>query len=220
MVKVPSSTAWREARRQSARNNIVEAAWALVREEGLAGLSIRDLARAAGITTPTVYAYFDSKTAIYDAMFGEAAKQFLDEMSKPYDSDDPRTIMTASALRFFEFCTSEPARFQLLFQRTLPGFEPSAQSYEPAVEALAIAQQMLARNGITEPEHLDLWTALLMGLIDQQMANDPGGDRWTGLVDEAIDMYFTHCSATSTSSASRSSTSRTTRPTRTRGARS
>ena len=39
-------------------------------KQGLAGLSIRDLAKRAGITTPTVYAYFDSKHAIYDAMFG------------------------------------------------------------------------------------------------------------------------------------------------------
>jgi AcrR family transcriptional regulator len=38
----------------------------LVHPYGLAGLSLRDLARRAGITTPTVYAYFDSKNAIFD----------------------------------------------------------------------------------------------------------------------------------------------------------
>jgi AcrR family transcriptional regulator len=222
MVKVPSTTPWREARRRSARDNIVEAAWGLVREEGLAGLSLRDLARRAGITTPTVYAYFDSKNAIYDAMFGEAARQFLDEMSRPYGSDDPRAVMAESVERFFGFCLGETARYQLLFQRTLPGFEPSPESYEPAIEALTGAQRMLALNGITKPEHLDLWTALLTGLVDQQVANDPGGDRWLRLVDEAIDMFLAHCapSSPSVTRRSRSSTPRTTRSTRTEGVRS
>ena len=85
MIKNSEATGWREARRRSARDAIVEAAWTLVGEEGLAGLSLRDLARRAGITTPTVYAYFDSKNAIYDAMFGSAAAQFADRMAEPYD---------------------------------------------------------------------------------------------------------------------------------------
>jgi len=76
MIKKTETSGWRQARRRSARDAIVEAAWALVRDEGLAGLSLRDLARRAGISPPTVYAYFDSKNAIYDAMFGAAAAQF------------------------------------------------------------------------------------------------------------------------------------------------
>ena len=30
---------------------------------------------------------------------------------------------------FVEFCTSDPVRYQLLFQRTIPDFEPSPESY-------------------------------------------------------------------------------------------
>ena len=102
-------------------------------EEGLAGLSLRDLARRAGITTPTVYAYFESKNAIYDAMFGQAATEFAERMAEPIDGDDPRDVLAAYARRFVEFCTGYPARYQLLFQRTLPGFEPSPESYAPAI---------------------------------------------------------------------------------------
>ncbi|HEX9039569.1 MAG TPA: TetR/AcrR family transcriptional regulator [Trebonia sp.] len=192
-VKEPQRASWREARRRSARDSIIEAAWALVGEEGLAGLSLRDLARRAGISTPTVYAYFDSKNAIYDAMFGKAATQFARQMAEPYTSDNPRQLLVASAHRFAEFCTSDPARYQLLFQRTLPGFEPSPQSYAPAVRALAHARELLALAGITEPRHLDMATALVTGLVDQQVSNDPGGDRWIRLIDESIDMFLAHC---------------------------
>ena len=36
---------------------------------------------------------------------------------------------------------------------------------------------------------VDLYTALIAGLVDQQWANDPGGARWARLLDRAIDMY-------------------------------
>ncbi len=155
-------------------------------------MSLRDLARRAGITTPTVYAYFDSKSSIYDAMFGHAATEFADRMADPVSGDGPHEILTAYARRFVEFCTSDPARYQLLFQRTLPGFEPSPESFAPAIRALANTQELLASHGITEERHIDLWTALITGLVDQQISNDPGGDRWTGLLDEAVTMLLEH----------------------------
>jgi AcrR family transcriptional regulator len=193
MIKNAETTGWRAARRRSARGAILGAAWSLVGEEGLAGLSLRDLARRAGITTPTVYAYFDSKNAIYDAMFGQAAEQFASRMAEPHGSDDPREVLGATARRFAGFCLSDPVRYQLLFQRTLPGFVPSAPSYEPAVRALGVLRDVLARNGIAEPRHLDLATALITGLVDQQVSNDPGGDRWIRLIDESVDMFLAHC---------------------------
>ncbi len=214
MNKPVETADWREARRRSARDDILEAAWALVGEEGLAGLSLRDLARRAGITPPTVYAYFDSKKAIYDAMFGQAATQFAEAAAEPFDCDDPRELLVASVHRFFDFCTSDPVRYQLLFQRTLPGFEPSPESYAPAVRALAFAQERLALNGITEARHLDMWTALLTGLVDQQVSNDPGGDRWTRLTEEVVTMFLAHCEAT------RASRKPSPRPSRTKGTRS
>jgi AcrR family transcriptional regulator len=208
MINTTETTDWREARRRSAHDAIIDAAWSLVSEEGLAGLSLRDLARRAGITAPTVYAYFDSKNAIYDAMFGRAATEFAERMAEPFDCDNPREILVASVRRFSQFCTESPANYQLLFQRTLPGFEPSPESYAPAVRALAGARERLALNGITEARHVDMWTALITGLVDQQVSNDPGGDRWTRLIDESVAMFLAHCQPTR---ASRKPASRQTR---------
>ena len=205
---------WRESRRQSAREAIVDAAWDLVQEEGLAALSLRDLASRAGITTPTVYAYFDSKHAIYDAMFGRAATEFADWMAKPLEATEPAAVLAAVAHRFVEFCTSDIARYQLLFQRTIPDFEPSAESYAPAVQALDMARKSLALIGIARPRQLDLWTALLTGLVDQQVSNDPAGDRWTRLIEEAMSMFLAHCEST------RSTHKATPRSSKTKGARS
>jgi AcrR family transcriptional regulator len=127
---------WRQSRRESARSAILAVAWALVQEEGLAALSLRDLARRAGITTPTVYAYFASKNDIYDAMFGQAAEEFAVHMAAPHRQDDPSDILTEGLHRFVEFCLASLPRYQLLFQHVIPGFAPSAESYAPARRAL------------------------------------------------------------------------------------
>ena len=89
MLNAPAGVGWREARRQSARAALLATAWEKVREDGLAALSLRELARRAGITTPTVYAYFESKNAIFDAMFGEAAASFAESKTAAFDTGDP-----------------------------------------------------------------------------------------------------------------------------------
>jgi AcrR family transcriptional regulator len=193
MTSKPAVHDVRVAKRQAAQDAIVAAAWRLVRASGLAGLSLRELAKEAGITTPTVYAYFESKHAIYDAMFQGAAVEFSDHMTEPYETSDPRDVFVAGLRRFVEFSTSDPPRYQLLFQRTIPGFEPSSEAYAPAVRALDATRERLAGVGVTDPRHVDLFTALATGLVDQQIANDPGGSRWVDLVDDASSMFLHHC---------------------------
>jgi AcrR family transcriptional regulator len=203
-----SGNDWREARRASARAAIVEAAWAAVRDDGVASLSLRDLARRAGITTPTVYKYFASKNDIYDAMFGMAAAEFETCISAPYSSDEPRALLVEGFVRFIEFCSCDVPRYQLLFQRPIPGFTPSPESYAPAVRALDGTRARMARNGVTDPRHIDLWTALTTGLVSQQLSNDPGGDRWTRLAEEAVDMFLAHCRSTGVSAPRRAKATR------------
>lgn len=185
---------WREARREAARAKLLATAWEMVREDGLGALTLRQLAKRAGITTPTVYAYFESKNAIYDAMFGEAAEAFAVTRADLPDSGSAFDNLVADVQRWVKFCTSDVARYQLLFQRTIPGFEPSPESYEPAVRGLDLTREYLARNGLTEPRHVDLWTAVTTGLVDQQISNDPGGDRWTRLIEDAVRMILAHTS--------------------------
>jgi AcrR family transcriptional regulator len=199
MLKSADELTWREARRQNARADLLAAAWEMVREGGWSALSLRKLAHRAGITTPTVYAYFESQNAILDAMFGEAAETFAESNAEPLPDGTPQQQLVAHARRFAAFCTSDVARYQLLFQHLIPGFSPSAESYAPAVRALDDARQQLERAGAGDARHLDLWTALTIGLVDQQISNDPGGDRWIGLIDDVVAMFLAHCAKKQTS---------------------
>ena len=182
----------RSARREATKAEILEAAWEIVRAEGLGALSLRDLARKVGMQAPSLYQYFDSKHAIYDAMFAQGNEQLLERYLTLGTSDDPVDDMRAGARLFVRFCAEDAARYQLLFQRTIPGFEPSPESYEVAVRVFDLGRQRLARAGFTEARAMDLWTALIAGLSAQQIANDPGGDRWLRLIDDVVDMYLNH----------------------------
>jgi AcrR family transcriptional regulator len=197
MLKKAVGGTWRETRRESARAAVLAAAWELVREDGLGALSLRVLAKRAGITTPTVYAYFESKNAILDAMFAEAAQSFVDLKAGLPVTDDPRQDLRTETAAFVEFCVSDVPRYQLLFQHSVPGFAPSAESYELAVQALEVTRELLARNGVHDPRYLDIWTAVTTGLVDQQVSNDPGGDRWSRLVDDVIRMFLAEFARTS-----------------------
>jgi len=52
---------------------------------------------------------------------------------------------------------------------------------------------MAGPQRITEARHVDMWTALVTGLVDQQVSNDPGGDRWSRLIEESMEMFLSHC---------------------------
>jgi AcrR family transcriptional regulator len=178
----------RAERREATRAEILEAAWELMRENGVAGLSLRDL----GMRAQSLYSYFDSKDALYDALFAEGFRQYLDVRRAIPPTGDPRSDFRAVCRLYLDFCLEDPARYQLLFQRTIPGFAPSPESYAPSVEGLELTRQLLVEAGGNDPADLDLFTALTTGLIDQQISNDPGGDRWYRLLDDVLDMFFAH----------------------------
>jgi len=179
----------RALHRTATIEGILDVAWAIVREEGLAALSLRDLGARVGMRAQSLYSYFPSKHAIYDAMFRQGYEQFLRE-AVPGEGGAVPADWTgealAHALSFFDFCTADPVRYQLLFQRSIPGFVPSDDSMALAIRSYDETVGRLLRFGVTDQAGLDMWTAVLSGLVSQQVANDPGGSRWRSLVAPAV----------------------------------
>jgi AcrR family transcriptional regulator len=186
----------RHARHEATRQEILQAAWDQMWVEGVAALSLRGLARSVGMEPQSLYSYFDSKHAIYDALFAEANTELLGRLrASGQDDDGPAEALQAIRRRariMVEFCMEDPVRYQLLFQRTIPGFEPSEPSYAIAREIIDQARRTMARAGLGSPRHLEIYTSLVSGLVAQQLANDPGGRRYVRHLDETLDMYFEH----------------------------
>jgi AcrR family transcriptional regulator len=181
----------RAERTAATRREILDAAWEQVRAEGLASLVMRDLGARVGMRAQSLYGYFPSKHAIYDAMFAESNHELLRRLAN-VEARTPEQEVRERARRFLQFCVEDPVRYQLLYQRTIPRFEPSPEAFAPAVEVLEGARAALRACGVTDDRALDAWAAVIQGLAAQQDANEPGGDRWIRLVDEITDMYLQH----------------------------
>ncbi len=178
-------------RRAATRREILDAAWQVAREQGLSQITLKDVAAVVGMQPPSLYSHFASKHSIYDAMFAQAWSECQESFrALPDVSSLPaRGQIRVLLSSFFDFAVADLARHQLMNQRTIPGFEPSPESYAPAVEVLEEFRARLAALGVTSDEDIDLCTALVGGLVDAQLANDPGGRRWGRLVERAADMY-------------------------------
>ena len=176
-------------RREAKVASIVESAWTLAREHGIAGVSLHALAREVGMRQPSLYEYFDSKHALYDAMFADGNQQLLarvDQLSYPCD---PRAALKKYLGAFVAFGLEDPARYALLFQRHVPGFVPSPDSYAVAEQVLERGIKLANEAGITEQSDIDCLVAMVAGLMEAQLSNDPGGTRWSRHLNRLVDLY-------------------------------
>jgi hypothetical protein len=57
------------------------------------------------------------------------------------------------------------------------------------VRVLQRSLDQLAELGVTDRGDVEILLGMVAGLVDQQLANDPGGDRYARLLDRAIGMY-------------------------------
>jgi len=164
----------------------------MIRAQGLNALTLRALAKAVNMEPPSLYTYFASKHAVYDRLFADANRELLDRFDQLELSDEPRELLRATARLFVTFAAEDQARYELLFMRTIPDFEPTPESYATAVEVFTRGRTALRKAGLRSDADFDLWTAVVAGLAGQQLANQPGGDRYLRLIDSAVEMFADH----------------------------
>jgi len=125
-------------------------------------------------------------------MFAQAYEQLLARLDATEPVGTAREQLLRVSRVVLDFAAEEPARQQLIFQRTIPGFEPSAASYALAKRLIDRCAGLLAAVGAGDPAHLDVYTAIVGGLGAQQIANDPGGDRYTRHLEPLLDLFLDH----------------------------
>jgi AcrR family transcriptional regulator len=182
----------RARRRQATIDEVLAAARQLAYEHGLSSISMRELGARVGLHASSLYQYFPSKHAIYDALFALGHRELQAWMAEFDRSGVPLEVFKRGSRRFTEFCLADEVRYQLLFQRTIPGFVPSETSMVLAWQSYRDMVAALTDIGVTEPADVELWTAIQMGITAQQWANDPGGRRFADHLEPAIDMFLAH----------------------------
>jgi AcrR family transcriptional regulator len=180
----------RRRRHDAKQAAIVAEAWDLARRDGLATITLRDLAERVDLRQPSLYVYFDSKLALYDAMFVDGYRQLVGFMARHPAPEDPREALIEFVELCVRFAAEDVVRHELLFQRTIPGFKPSPGARAETVAFLEIGWQRLMNVGVTDVASADVFTVMVVGLTHQQVFNEPRGDRWLGHVRRVVEMFL------------------------------
>src|SRR5215218_9213685 len=161
---------------------IIDVALQVMAEDGVAALSLAEVARRMGMRPPSLYQYFPSKLAVYDALFERGARQTLAVMES-YQSriaENPLEGLAAAQAAWNDWVMANPVLAQLLYWRPVPGFEPSPKAYQPALQLYDLGWAAL-------------YTILMAGVISQQLANEPAAmaatGRFTRLTPTVLDMF-------------------------------
>lgn len=182
-ISDPGPVDRRARRRRETIDEILAIADDVMTEEGVNGLSLSEIARRLGVKPPSIYKYFDSLMAIYDALFGRGQRAHLESMRSAMARAEPGLEALAAGLEASgRWCLANPATAQLLFWRPVPGFEPTPEAMEPSVAMVRLQRQALADAvaagqlgpGADSDEALWATSVLVSGVIGQALANEPG----------------------------------------------
>lgn len=198
----------RHLRRAETIEQLVDVAVQVMAEQGVAGLSLGEVARRMGIRPPSLYVYFDSKNAVYDAVFARGWRQVLrtmeEELQEPDEATDLPAYLLNMARLFVRWTVQHPVYTQLMGWRPVPGYEPSPEAYEPAVVVLERGRAVIGRlqalglfrSDVPLDELMRVWTIVTSGVITQQLANAPQEPFETGsftrLLPQVVEMFRRH----------------------------
>jgi AcrR family transcriptional regulator len=173
----------RARRRQETIAEILAIAEDVITEEGVNGLSLSEVARRLGVKPPSIYKYFDSLMAIYDALFEQGQREHIDAMRAAMRVAEPGLDALAAGLEAScRWCLAHPATAQLLFWRPVPSFEPTPRAMAPGVEMVQLQRHALAEavaagelGAEADSDEAVLVASIFVGgLIGQAIANEPG----------------------------------------------
>ncbi|GIH22825.1 hypothetical protein Aph01nite_11350 [Acrocarpospora phusangensis] len=186
----------------------------IMEEAGVGGLSVSEVARRLGMRQPSLYKYFSSLHALYDALFARGLARSDAAMRAATEGQPPGVArLRTSATALVRWAVENPALAQLLFWRPVPGFAPTEATFAASVAQMAEVRDEFAaavRLGELRPDAADLaalrlYTVVVSGLISQQLANEPAvgyeTGQFTSLTETALDMYFACYSPTGGSDA-------------------
>ena len=212
MATEPIALDRRQRRRQETIEEVLDIAVEIMTEHGVGGLSLGEVARRMGIRPPSLYVYFASKEALYDALFACGAREIADVLTEGtrrlLDELEPgrslADVMLDAARTFVRWTMEHPAYTQLLYWRPVPGYEPSPEAFAPAVAMVETSRDRFAelqRRGLVRADASidDLqrdWAVILTGVVTRQLANAPHEKfeegRFTSGLTDLVTMFARH----------------------------
>ena len=166
---------------------LLDAALRIVATQGTEALTLRAVARAAGVSQAAPYRHFTNKEAVLAAVAEEGFRALNAAMRAAIEaSPSPLERLRAAGMSYVTFATSHPAHFRVMFGRELADRSASpalrqvaTQTFDTVVDTIAECQ----RAGIARSEEsaadlaLAAWSSvhglaalLVNGVVDRAVS--------------------------------------------------
>lgn len=150
------------------REELVTQGLAIVESEGIAALTMREIARRLDVSATAPLHHFESKTALLAAIAAQGFRMlFEDRMAALKDQREPHDRLMAVLLAYVAFARAHPALFQLMHGPEIPDKSLYPELNEAAIRSYsllesAVADYLMAHDGSMERRReatLAAWTA-------------------------------------------------------------
>lgn len=188
------------------RTALIDAALEMVAERGLAGLSIRQIARQVGVTHSAPYRHFKAKDELLAAMAVVGFEHLHQKMERAVDErEEALDKIYACGLAYVNFAVRNPAKFRVMFSAYARQKEKSAElaeayenGYSVLVDTIEECQRVgVIRSGSTEERAMAAWACVhglaslfVNGIIDddrpekiREVVGHCARDLYAGLID-------------------------------------
>ncbi len=126
------------------RRRILEASVALVRDDGLGALSMREVARRAGVSHQAPYHYFPDRESILAAIAAEGFRRLAAALRAARDASanlEERLKKTGAA--YVEFALESPAYFRVMFRPELVDVTAFPEAQTEGMRAFAELEDLV-----------------------------------------------------------------------------
>ncbi|MCX5443527.1 TetR/AcrR family transcriptional regulator [Streptomyces sp. NBC_01280] len=142
----------------------LRAARELLEEDGSAGLSLRAVARRAGVSATAPYRHYADRDALVSAVAAEGYRELAGELASAHPAPTTPTELSAVAVAYVRFALDRPAMFRVMFAEPC---DPADEERVAATAAISEYVRDMVRGAFpgADPEVLSttVW-ALVHGL--------------------------------------------------------
>ena len=152
------------------KNALIQAGVEILAKEGLGSLSLRKVAKQAGVSHAAPYSHFKDKHALIAAISTEGFKQLYRQIKTVFEAnqDQPESLLLETTWAYFQFALNETDSFKLMFSSALekekeyPDFVTvSHQNFAQLVQIVEICQQGgVLKDGPLEMVAIGVWSTV------------------------------------------------------------
>jgi AcrR family transcriptional regulator len=145
-------------------NALVEVATAIISEVGIENLSLREVARRAGVSPGAPFRHFPTREALLAAIAGRAMQRLVEAVDAGLvtaDADDPLAGIEAVGLAYLEWVRANPTHFAVISQRALIALSDEARQGNGAIRERMLHLLITARSNGQMRQDADIETVLL-----------------------------------------------------------